>query len=349
VSALARTALRLAAIEALKADPVIAALCGTRIYDSRIEDFSATEAVPMIVLLSEKMEGEAWSKNNGGPPFDDRCDLTVEIAMRAVARDEDDEPFLGTVETSAEMEAALDTLEQRVLGALTIADTPQSLLVRQAVTRRVSKQESTRYVSPDSEAKAAMRQLNLTVELKGEDQRDARQLASPVVAASADPGNHGNGTLTLLDPGFDDTIIAGSYAVAFSDATHFTVTDPRGVTAAGFVGRDFNGGVRFVIEAGGTAFAAGDGFTLQVTQGPYAALPDPLRTVCEALPDGSAGALICQAIAGAYGAPAAIPFFTGAEMTVAPQPALDPAAPPPATTDPSAEPSFGVTVDIPEE
>ena len=91
MSALARTALRLAGIEALLNDGIIAALCETRVYDSRIAELTETKPVPVIVVLTEEMEGEAFSANNGGPPFDDHCELLLEIAMRAAVQPDGDD------------------------------------------------------------------------------------------------------------------------------------------------------------------------------------------------------------------------------------------------------------------
>ena len=355
MSALARTALRLAAVRAFGADPVIAGLCGgaddppkLRIFDSRIEDFDASEPVPLIIVLTEEMEGDAWSANNGGPPFDDHCDLVLEIAARAVEQEPDADAYLWTPETNAELEAVLDALEERAVHALTVADTPQSRLVRQAVTKRISKQKSMRYVSADSAAKAAMRQLTLTAQLKGDGQRDARELAAPVLAATPSVGNTGDGALTFAAPGFDDRVIKGNYVLAFTSPTEFTLTDPNGNPAgSGVCGAPFAHELRFTVVIGGEAWVAGDQITIAVSQDNYAALPQPLRAVCEAMPEDSYGARTCDLLAAAFGSPRPIEFFTGADLTVAPQPGLKRHPAPIEPGQPGAEPSFGVTVEIP--
>lgn len=166
---LARTALRLAVVEALRADVTVAVLCGDRIYDSLIEEFDSSKPVPMIVVLTEEDGGKAWNPQNGGLPFDQACELTLEIACRqTVADDADGEPQIGIPQTDRELEATIDLLEQRAVEAITIADTPQSRLVRQAVTRRVTKFTSVRFASDQTGVKLAVRELRLTVELKGE-------------------------------------------------------------------------------------------------------------------------------------------------------------------------------------
>jgi hypothetical protein len=59
----------------------------------------------------------------------------------------------------------------------------------------------------------------------------------------------------------------GSYDVAFSDATHFTVTAPDGSTSTGTTGVAFSAlGIGFTITAGATPMVAGDGFTIAITQ-----------------------------------------------------------------------------------
>ena len=165
---LARTALRVAAVAALNADPVIAALCPGRIYDSRIDELDAKDPVPIIVVYTEDDTGMPWSKNNGGPPFDHECHLLFEISMRVMvpADDEDGEVAIGMAETDAEAEAALDFLEERAVAAVTIADTAEARLIRAAVTRRATELKSIRFASADSGAKLALRIVTLTVHLK---------------------------------------------------------------------------------------------------------------------------------------------------------------------------------------
>jgi len=215
-------------------------------------------AFPDDVVLSEEMEGDAWSANNGGPPFDDHCHLVLEIAARALVQPENADAFIITPATDAELEALLDLLEHRAVDALAVGDTAQSRLVRQAVTRRISKQKSVRFADAETGIKLAERTVTLLAELKGEDQADA---------------------------------------------------------------------------------------TVAPT-GEFAALPDPLRTVCEAMTDGSAGQAICRLIAATLPAPN-VELFTGIDETVAPQQRLDPSAAPLAPTVSGSHDTFGVNITIP--
>ena len=85
------------------------------------------------------------------------------------------------------------------------------------------------------------------------------------VITSAAGTNTGNGTVGSVSAG--QSVKAGAYVVKFTSSTAFTVTDPSGdsmpVGAAGAAYSDAQ--INFTITAGGTAFAAGDSFTLTVT------------------------------------------------------------------------------------
>lgn len=76
--------------------------------------------------------------------------------------------------------------------------------------------------------------------------------------------NTGNGTMGAVTLISTATQI-GTYDVAFTAATAFTVTAPDGTTATGSTGVGFSAlGLAFTITAGGTAMVAGDGFTITV-------------------------------------------------------------------------------------
>jgi len=84
------------------------------------------------------------------------------------------------------------------------------------------------------------------------------------VASLAYAGNTGNGTLGTLS-----ALAAaqpGAYNAVFVAATKFEVYDPLGkFIAVGTTGVAFSSQVQFTITAGGTAFVAGDGFSVTVT------------------------------------------------------------------------------------
>ena len=222
---LARTALRLAVIEALKADATVTALCQDRIYDSLIEEFDSTQPVPMIVVLTEQDGGKAFNPQNGGLPFDQVCELTLEIACRQIAPDDPNgQPQIAIPQTDRELEANIDLLEQRAVEAITIADTPQSRLVRQAVTRRVTKFSSVRFASDQTGVKLAVRELRLTVELKGETPGNPLDMPAGPFALLPDPLRT---VATAMLPGSSGLLTCQMIAAAI-----------QGVTPAVFSGVD---------------------------------------------------------------------------------------------------------------
>jgi hypothetical protein len=89
-------------------------------------------------------------------------------------------------------------------------------------------------------------------------------LLNPEAGGVANSGNVGNGTISSVAIGLG--AVPGSYAVAFTSATAFTVTPPSGgIGGSGVVGTPYSaGGLTFTITAGRTAFSTGDGFTVFV-------------------------------------------------------------------------------------
>lgn len=85
--------------------------------------------------------------------------------------------------------------------------------------------------------------------------------ATPVVVGT------GTGLMSLVSLGAKAKI--GSYAVKMTGATAFTVTDPNGdsLPAAAALGAYTDAQINFTITAGGTAFIAGDSFTIVVAAG----------------------------------------------------------------------------------
>jgi hypothetical protein len=95
--------------------------------------------------------------------------------------------------------------------------------------------------------------------------------AGMTAAVTADAGNAGNGVFTIhaVTP-LDSKAINGRYQVIFrgTGATApFDVMDPNGVMVdAGAVGTEFNDQIRFTIADGGTDFAVGDRFFVDVVR-----------------------------------------------------------------------------------
>lgn len=259
---LARTALRLQGVLTLLADPVIDRLCQGRIYDSRIGDFDQKEPVPTIILTTEEDDAPAFSKNNGGVPFDHSVNLVLEIAMTMVGEALDPGgqivEAIGNPATDSQLEAYLDLIEERAVVALTGGDTPEARLLRDAVTRRVTRLKSSRFATDDG-VRLAIRLITLETSLKVHEEN------------------------------------------AFEAPT-----------------------------------------------GPYAALPEPLRSVARAMPEGWSGRETVDKLVGEIAAtpPAAVTPFRGADITYAPH-ALAPDARPDPAEDEAAGRTYGQNLDIP--
>lgn len=170
---LMRTLLRLCAVETLLGDPVLAHLCGPRIFDSRMSEINTSEATPIIVLRTGDETASAYSVNSGGVPFDSKCELVLELTIGDVARDADGALGLSIPYTDATLEALLDLMQQRALDALTVGygryglgDWPARL--RQFVTRRATSYQSVAYSSDELGGRIAQRFVTLSVELKTE-------------------------------------------------------------------------------------------------------------------------------------------------------------------------------------
>lgn len=79
--------------------------------------------------------------------------------------------------------------------------------------------------------------------------------------------NTGNGTCGAIV--IQTGVVGGTYKFTAIDATHFTGVDPNGVALPNLtVGTQYNaGGLTFTITAGGTAYVAGDTFTIVTATG----------------------------------------------------------------------------------
>jgi hypothetical protein len=86
------------------------------------------------------------------------------------------------------------------------------------------------------------------------------------IAGEAEAGNAGNGTIGTLTVAAKAKV--GDYAVVFTAATAFDVTDPDGLPmGSGVSGTAFSaGGIAFTITAGLTPNEAADAFTVTVTE-----------------------------------------------------------------------------------
>lgn len=257
---LARTAVRLQAIELLNADPVVGAACNGRIFDSRLAELSHEEPVPVIVVTTEETKAEGSRLSDSASPTEIACDLVLEIAMDAVAQDADGNVGTFIPATDRELEAALDVIEEAAIAAVIYGQTAPARLMRQAVILGVPEYKSSRFATDDTGEKLAIRLVTLRVRLRSDDP-------------------------DILNP----------------------------------------------------------------PTGPFAGLPNPLRTVAEHLPAGSSALATCARIAGMLTGQAFVPF-TGVDARISPatdRPADSaPIGTPGRPVGPS-QPDFGVTLDPP--
>ncbi|WP_316176496.1 MULTISPECIES: hypothetical protein [unclassified Bradyrhizobium] len=184
---LARTALRLATIAALQgadtnSGPTIAR---NRVYDSRIDDFSPetfqADALPTIIVLTDEDDGDALSRQNGGPPFRRMIKLVLEFAMVQgydLPVEEGGTAFVpGYPATDAEHEASLDFLEFQIAQKLASGLDAASVLWRNLI--RVWKRDCHRQVMDQSGVKIAARVLTLDCEIS-DDQLEINSTEHPL-------------------------------------------------------------------------------------------------------------------------------------------------------------------------
>lgn len=168
-----RTALRLCVAEALRG----ATIAGERVYDSRPGDFSPDsmpeDALPTIIVLTDKDEGEALSEQNGGPPFRRMVDVVFELALiqriTIETLDEDgnvtgSEFDVMTPDTDKRHEAALDLLEFQVKQCLSSDPVnPLSIIFRRLA--RVKKYDCHRQITDEAGVKIAARLLTWSCDI----------------------------------------------------------------------------------------------------------------------------------------------------------------------------------------
>jgi len=144
-------------------------------------------------------------------------------------------------------------------------------------------------------------------------------------AAAAASGNTGNGTVST--PAVEVGVQAGSYRIVAISATEFEVFDPLGnLVAIAKTATAFASQIGFTITAGGTAFVAGDSFTIAVTEtdpsdaGEFVALGVSSAVTTAATASGSAvltfaGGIPSLNAPGNVSVPAIIPGMVVADLT----------------------------------
>lgn len=186
---LARTALRLITVAALAgtpdARPTIAA---DRVDDSRLADLAPEsvpdDGLPVIVVICDDDDGEAFSDQNGGPPFDRMIDLNIEMAIASRVQYVDPNDPAASVyvveapDTDARLEASLDFLEFQAIRELAIGVSPFAVKFRQLA--RITHRACHRAASDDG-VKIASRLLTLKCRIN-DDQIEVLDANAPVPA-----------------------------------------------------------------------------------------------------------------------------------------------------------------------
>jgi hypothetical protein len=134
---LARTALRLATVAALLGRTI----ADDRVDDSRLADLAPEsvpeDGLPVIMVICDDDDGEAFSEQNGGPPFDRMIDLNIEMAIASRVQYVDPNDPQASVyvveapDTDARLEASLDFLEFQTIRELAIGLSPFAVKFRQ--------------------------------------------------------------------------------------------------------------------------------------------------------------------------------------------------------------------------
>lgn len=218
-----RTALRLAAAMALSngyAAPY-PTMAGDRVFDSRqdpIEGLKHGDLLPVLVLYTDDDTGETLSQNNGGPPFDLRTNLVIEISV-AMWIEEGGEAGLTMVQSEPELDAQLDLFEAQIKRVFRDGMSTWGAELDKVINR-VERWSSTRFIERESNTRFAARQLQISVRLA--DDEDPEAVVSPATASPVIPAPLG----PLLEAIIDDD---GPFA-ATATALQEMLTGASGMT-----------------------------------------------------------------------------------------------------------------------
>ena len=178
---LARTALRLITVAALEAKTIAEG----RVDDSRLADLAPEsvpeDGLPVIMVICDDDDGDAWSDQNGGPPFDRMIDLNVEMAIASRVQYVDPDNAQASVyvveapDTDARLEASLDFLEFQLIRELAIGISPFAVKFRQLA--RITHRACHRAASDDG-VKIASRLLTLRCRVN-DDQIEVLDASAP--------------------------------------------------------------------------------------------------------------------------------------------------------------------------
>ncbi|MFZ4807472.1 MAG: hypothetical protein ACOYLQ_09465 [Hyphomicrobiaceae bacterium] len=184
---LARTALRIATTMALSNgyQSPFPTLAGDRVFDSRQDPIAGVnpgDLVPMIVVYTDDEKGDSISSNNGGPPFERRVSLTIEISLGMVGEQIEGTEIWTTSlpQTEPELDAALDLFEAQIERVFRDGRSTWGRELNK-VARRIESWQSSRFIEREAQIRLAARQIVCTVALPLED--------DPTVITTSSPSN----------------------------------------------------------------------------------------------------------------------------------------------------------------
>lgn len=168
---LARTALRLAAIEALRPAASLAAdgpwptLARHRVYDAKIDqidDLALKDRAPVVSVYTDDDESQTA---HSGPPFKRFVELCFELSIAQMAPSPDDPDLYEAAVpvTDAESEASLDLLESAIKFALMYG--PTGRILRTVTGNRIEKITSKPTRTGEEAVRLAMRSLTMRVQI----------------------------------------------------------------------------------------------------------------------------------------------------------------------------------------
>jgi hypothetical protein len=169
---LARTALRLITVAAIRG----ATTAGARVYDSRIDDLApdvfGDDAKPTIIVTTDEDKGDGLSDQDGGPPFLRAVELCFQIGMLQRVKVEGDPATIGAdeydliyPETDAQLEAALDLIEHQIARRLGSEPEDELCVKWRKVARKVIKFDSHRQIVDEAGQRLAVRLMTFTCEM----------------------------------------------------------------------------------------------------------------------------------------------------------------------------------------
>ena len=164
---LERTALRLATVMALTNgfQPPYPTMARQLVFDSRIDPVqgvNADELVPIVRVMTDDDQGESLSANNGGPPFERRVNLVMEISLGTLGQEADGGLILPA--TEPELEAMLDLFERQIERAFLDVQSPWGAELNK-LCRRIERWSSLRFVEREGNERLAARQITAVIAL----------------------------------------------------------------------------------------------------------------------------------------------------------------------------------------